>query len=249
MNAGSWSGVEHQSFVRGLERYGKNWRLVASLVKTRSLPQIRSYAQKHFLKFGDEILHAHQVQAVPAGKAGIATQRWALGSLSAKVKGAEVCTFAGSSFVVYHTACCGRSACGEEHRWTVHKRFSEWKTLRRATKADSEGVCFPKQMEGRIRGLASGRPDMAIAGKRASRLDDFVQHLLRAPLSLSDGSVQAVCAFLCADRDVHAAASDRDVHAAASSSDGAARATHGSERSTAASIACNLRCVRRAEGV
>ena len=173
----------------------------------------------------------------------------ALGSLSAKVKGAEVCTFAGSSFVVYHTACCGRSACGEEHRWTVHKRFSEWKTLRRATKADSEGVCFPKQMEGRIRGLASGRPDMAIAGKRASRLDDFVQHLLRAPLSLSDGSVQAVCAFLCADRDVHAAASDRDVHAAASSSDGAARATHGSERSTAASIACNLRCVRRAEGV
>ena len=50
MNAGQWTEQECNNFIRGLKTYGKNWKQVAVLVKTRSLPQIRSHAQKFFMK-------------------------------------------------------------------------------------------------------------------------------------------------------------------------------------------------------
>jgi SHAQKYF class myb-like DNA-binding protein len=38
------------SFIEGLELFGKGWKKIASLVKTRSVVQIRTHAQKYFLK-------------------------------------------------------------------------------------------------------------------------------------------------------------------------------------------------------
>ena len=41
MRTGTWSQQEQAAFAQGLHRFGKNWKMVASLVQTRSLPQIR----------------------------------------------------------------------------------------------------------------------------------------------------------------------------------------------------------------
>lgn len=37
-------------FINGLEKYGKRWSKIAALVKTRTLTQIRTHAQKYYLK-------------------------------------------------------------------------------------------------------------------------------------------------------------------------------------------------------
>jgi SHAQKYF class myb-like DNA-binding protein len=37
-------------FIKGLELYGKGWKKIAGLIKTRTVVQIRTHAQKYFLK-------------------------------------------------------------------------------------------------------------------------------------------------------------------------------------------------------
>ena len=41
-------------FINGLEKYGKRWSKIAALVKTRTLTQIRTHAQKYYLKLSKE---------------------------------------------------------------------------------------------------------------------------------------------------------------------------------------------------
>lgn len=54
---GRWTKVEHEKFLLGtcclsvgIELYGKNWKKIEELVGTRTGSQIRSHAQKFFLK-------------------------------------------------------------------------------------------------------------------------------------------------------------------------------------------------------
>jgi SHAQKYF class myb-like DNA-binding protein len=47
---GHWSKEEHARFIQGIQLYGKNWKKVVECVGTRSSNQIRSHAQKYFLK-------------------------------------------------------------------------------------------------------------------------------------------------------------------------------------------------------
>lgn len=46
---GRWTTAEHKKFMLAIEKYGRNWTLIQKKVKTRSLPQVRSHAQKVFL--------------------------------------------------------------------------------------------------------------------------------------------------------------------------------------------------------
>jgi len=51
---GRWTKEEHQRFVEGLRKFGKNWKKVEEYVGTRSGPQIRSHAQKFFIRLDRE---------------------------------------------------------------------------------------------------------------------------------------------------------------------------------------------------
>lgn len=47
--SGRWTRAEHDKFMDALEKYGRDWVKVQKKVKTRTLLQIRSHAQKVFL--------------------------------------------------------------------------------------------------------------------------------------------------------------------------------------------------------
>jgi SHAQKYF class myb-like DNA-binding protein len=47
---GRWTNEEHILFLKGLEQYGKGWKKIAKLIKTRTVVQIRTHAQKYFQK-------------------------------------------------------------------------------------------------------------------------------------------------------------------------------------------------------
>ncbi|OEU18505.1 hypothetical protein FRACYDRAFT_155665, partial [Fragilariopsis cylindrus CCMP1102] len=45
-----WTKEEHDAFLSGLKMYGKEWKKVAAKVKTRTVVQTRTHAQKYFQK-------------------------------------------------------------------------------------------------------------------------------------------------------------------------------------------------------
>ena len=49
-NRGHWSKAEHERFIQGVQQHGRDWKKVSEEVGSRSSNQIRSHAQKHFLK-------------------------------------------------------------------------------------------------------------------------------------------------------------------------------------------------------
>ena len=47
---GRWKFKEHMLFLEGLDKYSANWKKICPLIKTRTPNQVRSHAQKFFLK-------------------------------------------------------------------------------------------------------------------------------------------------------------------------------------------------------
>lgn len=47
---GRWSEDEHQQFLNLMQKYGRSWTKISQFMMTRSEPQVRSHAQKHFLR-------------------------------------------------------------------------------------------------------------------------------------------------------------------------------------------------------
>mmetsp|Transcript_16654 Transcript_16654/g.47425 ORF Transcript_16654/g.47425 Transcript_16654/m.47425 type:complete len:345 (-) Transcript_16654:160-1194(-) len=47
---GRWDKEEHERFLEGFRSFGRDWKGIASVVKTRSAVQIRTHAQKFFQK-------------------------------------------------------------------------------------------------------------------------------------------------------------------------------------------------------
>ncbi|OMJ81514.1 hypothetical protein SteCoe_17979 [Stentor coeruleus] len=47
---GRWTKVEHRKFLEGLKMHGRNWKLISDIIKTRSSTQVRSHAQKYFIR-------------------------------------------------------------------------------------------------------------------------------------------------------------------------------------------------------
>lgn len=49
-HTGRWTREEHEAFLSALQQYGKEWKKVAAKVKTRTVVQTRTHAQKYFQK-------------------------------------------------------------------------------------------------------------------------------------------------------------------------------------------------------
>lgn len=49
-HTGRWTKEEHEAFLAALQQYGKEWKKVAAKVKTRTVVQTRTHAQKYFQK-------------------------------------------------------------------------------------------------------------------------------------------------------------------------------------------------------
>lgn len=46
--SGRWRDEEHELFLKGLNKYGRKWKKISLMVKTRTAVQIRTHAQKFF---------------------------------------------------------------------------------------------------------------------------------------------------------------------------------------------------------
>ena len=51
---GNWSKQEHQQFLDLMEVHGRSWMKIARCMDTRTVTQVRSHAQKHFIKLEKE---------------------------------------------------------------------------------------------------------------------------------------------------------------------------------------------------
>lgn len=47
---GRWTEGEHQAFLKGMQKHGREWKKVAIDIPTRTSAQVRSHAQKYFAK-------------------------------------------------------------------------------------------------------------------------------------------------------------------------------------------------------
>ena len=59
---------EHELFEKGLELYGKDWDLIAELVKSRNCSQVRSHAQKYFYRLEKEKCKEIPAEVMQSGR-------------------------------------------------------------------------------------------------------------------------------------------------------------------------------------
>lgn len=48
--SGRWNGKEHTKFLEAVQIHGKNWIKVAKYIGTRNSTQVRSHAQKFYMR-------------------------------------------------------------------------------------------------------------------------------------------------------------------------------------------------------
>ena len=60
---GRWDEAEQAAFEQGLQRHGRDWKMISCMVPTRSLTQIRTHAQKYFKKKTREACEATHIHA------------------------------------------------------------------------------------------------------------------------------------------------------------------------------------------
>jgi SHAQKYF class myb-like DNA-binding protein len=68
-HTGRWTKEEHEAFLSALKMYGKEWKKVAAKVKTRTVVQTRTHAQKYFQKLAKAMEGKEDVTQVEMGTA------------------------------------------------------------------------------------------------------------------------------------------------------------------------------------
>ena len=80
-HTGRWTREEHEAFLAGLQQYGKEWKKVAAKVKTRTVVQTRTHAQKYFQKIqkglvvGDDGKNEIDMSLIESKKVGSAKKK------------------------------------------------------------------------------------------------------------------------------------------------------------------------------
>jgi SHAQKYF class myb-like DNA-binding protein len=72
-NTGRWTAEEHRLFLQGLEQHGKGWKKIASLIKSRTVVQIRTHAQKYFQKLAKARQNGEEGDITMEGRGGNAS--------------------------------------------------------------------------------------------------------------------------------------------------------------------------------
>lgn len=72
-NTGRWTAEEHRLFLQGLELHGKGWKKIASLIKSRTVVQIRTHAQKYFQKLAKARQNGEEGEVAMEGRGGTAS--------------------------------------------------------------------------------------------------------------------------------------------------------------------------------
>lgn len=81
---GRWNEEEHLLFLKGLEIYGKSWKKISQIVKTRTVVQIRTHAQKYLIKIekakklgltGTVMMNGKAITSSTKGKGGAGGQK------------------------------------------------------------------------------------------------------------------------------------------------------------------------------
>jgi SHAQKYF class myb-like DNA-binding protein len=67
-NTGRWTAEEHQLFLQGLEIHGKGWKKIAGLIKSRTVVQIRTHAQKYFQKLAKAKQNGEEGEVMMEGR-------------------------------------------------------------------------------------------------------------------------------------------------------------------------------------
>ena len=89
--SGRWTPEEHRLFLEGVLQFGRDWKRIQALIRTRSLVQIRTHAQKVFKKVAEkkrgstgaelQVSLCHMVVHLTAVAAGPPRLGWQAGSL------------------------------------------------------------------------------------------------------------------------------------------------------------------------
>jgi SHAQKYF class myb-like DNA-binding protein len=80
-HTGRWTKEEHEAFLIALKTYGKEWKKVAAKVKTRTVVQTRTHAQKYFQKLSkanegkEDVTHVDMGTASEARRGGSALNK------------------------------------------------------------------------------------------------------------------------------------------------------------------------------
>lgn len=72
-NTGRWTAEEHRLFLQGLEQHGKGWKKIASLIKSRTVVQIRTHAQKYFQKLAKARQNGEEGEVSMEGRGSISS--------------------------------------------------------------------------------------------------------------------------------------------------------------------------------
>jgi SHAQKYF class myb-like DNA-binding protein len=72
-NTGRWTSEEHRLFLQGLDQHGKGWKKIASLIKSRTVVQIRTHAQKYFQKLSKARQNGEEGDVTMEGRGGVAS--------------------------------------------------------------------------------------------------------------------------------------------------------------------------------
>jgi SHAQKYF class myb-like DNA-binding protein len=72
-NTGRWTAEEHRLFLQGLDQHGKGWKKIASLIKSRTVVQIRTHAQKYFQKLAKARQNGEEGDVAMEGRGGVAS--------------------------------------------------------------------------------------------------------------------------------------------------------------------------------
>eukprot|EP00592_Proboscia_alata_P000526 CAMPEP_0194374534 /NCGR_PEP_ID=MMETSP0174-20130528/22955_1 /TAXON_ID=216777 /ORGANISM="Proboscia alata, Strain PI-D3" /LENGTH=614 /DNA_ID=CAMNT_0039154161 /DNA_START=121 /DNA_END=1965 /DNA_ORIENTATION=+ len=70
-NTGRWTADEHRLFLHGLELHGKGWKKIACLIKSRTVVQIRTHAQKYFQKLAKARQNGEEGDVPMEGRGGL----------------------------------------------------------------------------------------------------------------------------------------------------------------------------------